>query len=395
MIKLLDTLRNKCESVDIDFKSTQYRFARGTKDEKSEILKDILAMANARRGETAYILLGLKEQRPHPALVVGITESIDDASLQQFVYSKVMPKLIFNYEEHLYENKTIGVIVIPKQERPFFLKDNFGPLQKNVVYVRRGSSTVEATPIEICEMKLEDKKQGDARVNLKILSKGNHELAQKYERCFWQFKEKIPDFDVSDLASYNTQNRTNQKRSSYVNKDYYREYGEFMRIRDSNLPIKFVLVNNSSFQISNIKVEIYIDSLASQKVAWLVHNDLPQKPRQIRATILEKIFSNDSVAMPNARPTSNECNISGFKKCEIRVDSLLPGETKETITFAIVPESPGRLQLRLCVLATELSTPIVINRLLEISGVVKLGDISTIKSLSLSKATQDDGAKQN
>ncbi len=44
MIDLLNMLRYKSESTDIDFKSAQYRFNSGTEADKSELLKDILAI---------------------------------------------------------------------------------------------------------------------------------------------------------------------------------------------------------------------------------------------------------------------------------------------------------------------------------------------------------------
>ncbi|EPB7243871.1 RNA-binding domain-containing protein [Pseudomonas aeruginosa] len=64
MIDLLNMLRYKSESTDIDFKSAQYRFNSGTEADKSELLKDILAIANSWRDGIGYILLGFKDQRP-------------------------------------------------------------------------------------------------------------------------------------------------------------------------------------------------------------------------------------------------------------------------------------------------------------------------------------------
>ncbi|MEO8121815.1 MAG: ATP-binding protein, partial [Rhodoferax sp.] len=142
--ELLDTLRYKSEGTDLDFKQTQYRFIGGTEEDKGEMLKDILALANAWRDGTGYIVLGFKDRAPHPAEVVGIALHIDDAQMQQFVNSKVKPKLTFRYEERLYEGKTVGLITVPKQKRPFFLAHPYGKLKSNVVYVRRGSSTDEA-----------------------------------------------------------------------------------------------------------------------------------------------------------------------------------------------------------------------------------------------------------
>uniref|UniRef100_A0A1I8AME0 Myosin motor domain-containing protein n=1 Tax=Steinernema glaseri TaxID=37863 RepID=A0A1I8AME0_9BILA len=93
--------------------------------------------------------------------------------LQQFVNGKVKPKLTFRYEEHLYEGKTIGVIVIPKQKRPFFIANPYGKLKSNVAYVRRGSSTEEAEPTEVAAMALADSGRGQVLLDLSVLTPGN------------------------------------------------------------------------------------------------------------------------------------------------------------------------------------------------------------------------------
>ncbi len=164
MIELLSRLRYRSEGPDIDFKSAQYRFNGGSEVDKAEMLKDILAIANSWREGPGYILLGFKDNRPHPAEVVGIQDSIDDSRIQQFVNSKVKPKLTFSYEEHLYEGMTVGVITIPKQKRPFYITNAYGRLKSNVVYVRRGSSTDEAEPPEATAMAIND----DGRKELKL-----------------------------------------------------------------------------------------------------------------------------------------------------------------------------------------------------------------------------------
>ena len=43
----LEQLRYKGESTDLDFKQAQYPFAGASDYEKPELLKDIMAMANA------------------------------------------------------------------------------------------------------------------------------------------------------------------------------------------------------------------------------------------------------------------------------------------------------------------------------------------------------------
>lgn len=201
MIELLSMLRYKSEGTDIDFKSAQYRFTRGTEEEKSELLKDILAIANAWRDGPGYILLGFKENRPHPAEIIGIQESIDDSRLQQFVNSKVKPKLTFSYEEHLYDGKKVGVITIPKQKRPFYITSAYGKLKSNVVYVRRGSSTDEAEPPEAIAMANDDNGRGDVRVELSVLTPQNEALPSSFAHTYLQFTEEFPDFVMNRKSS--------------------------------------------------------------------------------------------------------------------------------------------------------------------------------------------------
>src|SRR2546426_7301047 len=63
------------ESNTLDFKKEQYRFAKASDDEKSELLKDILGFANAWRRSEAYILIGVENVRGGRGNVVDIVTS--------------------------------------------------------------------------------------------------------------------------------------------------------------------------------------------------------------------------------------------------------------------------------------------------------------------------------
>lgn len=149
---LFEELLNEEESATLDFKREQYKFARATDDEKSEIIKDILIFANAWRRTDAYILIGVEEVKGGRSNVVGVTHHIDDANIQQLVNSKTQRPVTFSYEAFPFEGKQVGVITIPLQERPFYLNKNYGKLTKKVVYIRRGSSTDIAEIDEIAKM---------------------------------------------------------------------------------------------------------------------------------------------------------------------------------------------------------------------------------------------------
>ena len=149
---ILEQLLHEEEGSALDFKRDQYPFEGEDDKPKSELLKDILAFANAWRRTTAYILIGVDEVKGGRSEIVGVGTHLDDAKLHQFVNSKTQRSIEFSYQPFHTENVEIGVIEIPIQERPFYLKKKFGKLDENVVYKRDSSSTAIATLDEIARM---------------------------------------------------------------------------------------------------------------------------------------------------------------------------------------------------------------------------------------------------
>jgi hypothetical protein len=150
--ELMERLLWDGESSCLDYKKEQYPFATGNDIQKSELLKDILAFANRWRGDVAHILIGVEEAPGGRAIVHGITEHIPDHELQQFVNGKTNRTVAFSYEAYAFEGKQVGVIEISEQERPIYLRNKYGKLEKGAVHYRQGSSTAVATPDEIIKM---------------------------------------------------------------------------------------------------------------------------------------------------------------------------------------------------------------------------------------------------
>ena len=150
--ELAESLLFEEEGGELDFKRAQYKFEQATDAEKSELLKDILAFANAWRRAEAYIFIGVEEVKGARSTVIGITHHIDDAKLQQFVNSKTNRPVDMSYIPLELDGKQVALIQIPLQQRPVFLLKDYGLLSKNTVYVRRGSSTDVAKPDEIARM---------------------------------------------------------------------------------------------------------------------------------------------------------------------------------------------------------------------------------------------------
>ena len=150
--QLLKQLLHEAEGPNLDFKRDQYLFQKATNETKGELLKDILAFANAWRRTTAYILIGVEERQERRSRIVGVASHLEDASLQQFVNSKTQRPIEFSYQRFVADSRNIGIIDIPVQERPFWITKTFGKVKADTVYLRRGSSTDVATLAEIVSM---------------------------------------------------------------------------------------------------------------------------------------------------------------------------------------------------------------------------------------------------
>ncbi len=150
---LFKILIRKSESDTLDFKAQQYSFVGGSEEAKGELLKDILAFANAWKETDAFILVGVKEKNQRADGIPGISTHLADNDLQEFINKKTNRSVAFSVESVSFEGNELDVIRINHvQARPIFLKKNFGKLSKGEVYIRRGSATAVADADEIAEM---------------------------------------------------------------------------------------------------------------------------------------------------------------------------------------------------------------------------------------------------
>jgi hypothetical protein len=150
--RLLESLLYQEESEALDFKVAQYPFEGATDEEKSELLKDILAFANAWRQTDAYILIGVEEVRGGRSIVRGVSHHLLNRNIQQFVSAKTNRPIEFFYTPLTFEGVELGVLTIPLQDRPTYLNKRYGRLEQHVVYIRRSDTTGTAAPDEVARM---------------------------------------------------------------------------------------------------------------------------------------------------------------------------------------------------------------------------------------------------
>ena len=352
---LLEELRSAGESSTLDYKAERYKFSKATDDEKSELLKDILAMANAQRSGDAYILMGFKENAPYPAEVVGLPAkgAIDDSRVQEFINLKLESKLAFRYEEQLFDGKHIAVITIPKQSRPFYVTKTFGKVEANTVYLRRGSSTGIATPREIYRMGVADQSKGEALFDLQVLDHENQPLGEHFERTFLTFDE-IPDYRRAQLSAFMA-----APNYTSANRNYWRDGADYHQSKNSLIRIRLALTNRSNFSLTGTKLEVTWTADDGQPFKMLTADDLPDLPSD-EWNFRSAIVGDGAAEVDEDGPVPvYQCTLGSVK----------PGECRRVDEdMAFLPMKPGEFTMHVRVLANEISAPHTMERVLTVEG---------------------------
>ena len=109
-------------------------------EKRGEVIKDIVAIANASPLSYGFIVYGVDPRKPDP--IIGISCHYDDAKLQQLLKNKVEPAPEFLYYEASIGAKSVAVIqVAPSKRRPFIIAVDLGRVRAGQIPIRRGSST--------------------------------------------------------------------------------------------------------------------------------------------------------------------------------------------------------------------------------------------------------------
>jgi len=136
--EIISLVKSTPEQTAFDWKS---EFVPPKDNEKrGEIIKDIVAIANASPLSYGFIVYGVDPSKPDP--IIGITSQYDDSKLQQILKNKVEPLPEFLYYEVSTGIKTVAVIqVSPSNKRPFIIAVDIGKIKAGQIPIRRGSST--------------------------------------------------------------------------------------------------------------------------------------------------------------------------------------------------------------------------------------------------------------
>lgn len=153
--------KNIQEENVVDFKSEMpYPFSddqAGLK-KKAGFIKDIVAMANTKREESAYIIFGVRHiaATGKKELIGVLGKHPDDSLLQQCLDSaKIVPRPTFIYQVFILDGVSYGVIeVFLPDDGPYFPTKRFGNiLVPGSLYYREGTVNAEAIGDKIDQIK--------------------------------------------------------------------------------------------------------------------------------------------------------------------------------------------------------------------------------------------------
>lgn len=385
------------ESEALDFKRGQYAFVKATDDAKSELLKDILGFANAWRRTDAYILIGVEEVRGGRSIVVGIPESdqLADHSLQQFVSSLTHRPVRFRYEAFIYDDMHIGVIKVEQQPRPVFLKQDYGKLKKNAVYVRRGSSTslsMPAEPDEIAQMG-EIAVATVAEVTVGFVNPDSDEMLGtqiefETEYCKMPSVRSIPNFSPQrqSVLGLTFDFASSLDPLNRPNASYFRDLAEYEFAKRLLRPVRLIINNIGQATARSVRIEIRI--MGGSDSIVVDASEVPEEPSQYSSNFLNTALRGFRPALGREPGDVLIEQDDGGGRMVIECGDLQPGRQVRSEVFFVGKEAGGMIEMVGQVFADNLPQPQPL--MLQIQFDVKQSILSVDELIQLPCVDDDD-----
>ncbi|BDU18596.1 ATP-binding protein [Dyella sp. GSA-30] len=355
--QLIERLLYSSEGDALDFKLRQYKFASATEEEKSELLKDILAFANSWRDSPAHIVIGIRDGTKE---IDGLDTDIDEASVQQFVNAKANKPVRFSYDVVDFKGKRIGLFTIHVQERPFYLGKQYGKLKANTVYVRRGSSTVEADPDEIAKMGRSASSSSAPKLRLRLISTGREETI--FDQILFNYTEFLVNRS-SPLRDYHGKNpSTLAYLSPGSNSNYYREMAVYLRERYGRIGFYIEIHNSGDTFADDVRIQLHAQS--SQGFGLKGTDDFRDRPQS--SSLAAQIRAIQGPMVLKNRPLKIESR-KDHELAEFLIGKLQAGQTARSEALYLVCPQVSLESLHICVFSDQLRTPMEISVPVKIS----------------------------
>lgn len=134
-----ELIEDNDENIFLDFKSEEYHT-----ENKSELIKDVLAFANASYAAERFIIIGVSKD--HTGIKITPVEKPEDsAAIQQYIHDNITPELNVHYASYNYDGKNLMVLTIwDTNNQPYYTKKTIYRggkpyIKENDLWIRKGS----------------------------------------------------------------------------------------------------------------------------------------------------------------------------------------------------------------------------------------------------------------
>ncbi|MDB4777824.1 ATP-binding protein [bacterium] len=356
----LEPLLFEDEGTALDFKRDQYPFAKATEEEKSELLKDILGFVNCWRRTEAFIVIGVEEVQGAKGIVHGVAGHLQDHSLQQFVNNLTNRPVQFGYETCELEGKQIGIIRIEQQQRPIYLKRDYGKLKKEKVYIRRGSSTDPGKPAgidEIASMGAAAQEAECAKLNIEFASTSSEamlgpQIQWEAELCRMPEDDKIPflkersnnvklpdgtSIGLPNLASFSMDNRLNER--------FFKELAYYEFHHRLYQEVRLVVENTGAVVASDVRIEAALKK--GTGIVVIRKSKMPDRPKRRESVLGNMGVMKDIVLHQGLRDPGCVIIDTDDEQMKIEIDcgNIQPGRKVWSDVFCIGVGQTGEYEV--------------------------------------------------
>jgi hypothetical protein len=162
MTELDDLIKFENESTNVDFKAKQYA-------NNEDLLKDLIAMANANVAGNRHIIVGLKHLPDGTRKSWGINRSefVDSATYHQLARENIEPEIHFDYSPYELEGHLLGVLRIYNcNDQPYMMRKDYISLRAGDAWIRKGSHQPRLMRADL--NRIWEKRTNEFTANIKI-----------------------------------------------------------------------------------------------------------------------------------------------------------------------------------------------------------------------------------
>lgn len=130
-------IESELENTRLDFKREFYH-----KEKYNELIKDVMAMANAHVEDTKYIIFGVKLLEDGSRSFHSVQNIPDQANIEQLIHNNIEPTIELSFYPHKFKNHQLAILEIQGfNDRPYISKKDYREIKAGDSVIRKGSTT--------------------------------------------------------------------------------------------------------------------------------------------------------------------------------------------------------------------------------------------------------------